>query len=96
MANRLKIVLLAQCPVPHKHFSDLYEKLTGKGASAGEAHVTRRAAPVPHRDFSDVYEQSSGKGATASEAHVAGRLADVRVGRLRLFRTSTFQSDTRK
>ena len=26
-------------PVPHKDFSDLYEKMIGKGESAGEAHL---------------------------------------------------------
>ena len=25
--------------VPHKDFSDLYEKMSGKGESAGEAHL---------------------------------------------------------
>ena len=27
-----------QAPVPHENFSDLYEKMSGKGASAGGAH----------------------------------------------------------
>ena len=27
-----------QDPVPHKDFSDLYEKMSGKGESASEAH----------------------------------------------------------
>ena len=26
-------------PVPHKDFSDLYGKMSGEGASAGEAHL---------------------------------------------------------
>jgi hypothetical protein len=29
----------AQQPVPHKDYSDLYEKMSGKGESAGEAHL---------------------------------------------------------
>ena len=28
----------AGAPVPHKGFSDVYEKMSGKGASASEAH----------------------------------------------------------
>ena len=28
-------------PVPHKDFSDLYEKMSGKAASASEAHPSR-------------------------------------------------------
>jgi hypothetical protein len=30
-------------PAPHKDFSDLYEKMSGKGASASEAHPPRAA-----------------------------------------------------
>eukprot|EP01043_Picozoa_sp_COSAG02_P100138 COSAG02_NODE_36229_length_457_cov_0.997207_2_plen_68_part_01 len=30
---------LVRIAVPHKDFSDLYEKMSGKGESAGEAHL---------------------------------------------------------
>ena len=36
-------------PVPHKDFSDLYEKMSGKGESAREAHQTHSRASLPSK-----------------------------------------------
>ena len=46
-------------PVPHKDFSDVYEKMSGKGASAGEAHrvvvgVVREGDWPPNNELVDV------------------------------------------
>ena len=40
------IVGVARSPVPHKDFSDLYEKLSGKAASASEAHSSHLPSPA--------------------------------------------------
>ena len=34
-------------PAPHKDFSDLYEKMSGKGDSASEAHRRSNLSPFP-------------------------------------------------
>ena len=41
-------------PVPHKDFSDLYEKLSGNGASASEAHRLWRREQRKHRRKAEV------------------------------------------
>ena len=42
-------------PVPHKDFSDLYEKMSGKRASASEAHGVALLQAVTLRAFSRVF-----------------------------------------
>ena len=37
---------LRQMAVPYKDFSDLYEKMSGKGASASEAHLAQMTCHV--------------------------------------------------
>ena len=69
---RLDGVRSVRPPAPHKDFSDLYEKMSGKGESASEAHMAM-TVPVPHKDFSDLYRRMNGKGASASEAHRVGK-----------------------
>jgi len=50
-------------PVPHKDFSDFYEKMSGKGESASEAHI----APARRRARRFVHA-GEGNGASCSAA----------------------------
>ena len=45
-------------PVPHKDFSDLYEKMSGEGARASEAHHHRAVRETRGMDSAPLHTQS--------------------------------------